>query len=141
MYQKQVVKILFYRIDTSVKILHIIYYILYNITNRRFKKRRGEGVFLLFKSAYPCALYHPLGFACAFLTPFSFAKVQRLSSMPSTSPDGRYFWQKSRSSLPQIAVSIWVFREIFTEIPWRRPIVQPLVKYRKEKGLKAKRSR
>jgi hypothetical protein len=61
--------------------------------------------------------------------------------MPSISPDGRYFWQKSRSSLPQIAVSIWVFREIFTEIPWRRPIVQPLVKYRKEKGLKAKRSR
>jgi hypothetical protein len=61
--------------------------------------------------------------------------------MPSTSPDGRYFWQKFGGSLPQIAFTIWVFREIFTEIPWRRPIVQPLVKYRKEKGLKAKRSR
>ena len=73
----------------------------------------------------------------AFLTPFSFAKVQRLSSMPSTSPDGRYFWQKSRSSLPQIADTIWVFREIFTEIPWRRPTGQPLVEVPQRKGTKS----
>ena len=76
-------------------------------------------------------------FACAFFTPFSFAKVQRLSSMPSTSPNGRYFWQKFGSSLPQIAITIWVFREIFTEIPWRRPTGQPLVKVPQRKGTKS----
>ena len=87
---------------------------------RRFMKRRGEGVFS-YSSPLARMSFITHEVRSAFLTPFSFAKVQRLSSMPSTAPDGRYSWQKSRSSLPQIAVTIWVFREIFTEIPWRRP--------------------
>jgi len=57
--------------------------------------------------------------------------------MPSTSPDGRYFWQKFGSSLPQIANTIWVFRKIFTEIPWRRPTGQPLVEVPQRKGTKS----
>ena len=55
--------------------------------------------------------------------------------MPSTSPDGRYSWHKFGGSLPQIAITIWVFREIFTEIPWHGR--KPLVKVPQRKGTKS----
>ena len=68
-----------------------------------------------------------------FLRVFSFAKVGSHGAVPSTAPKVAIPGKNPAAAFSDYCI-IWVFREIFTEIPWRRPAGQPRVKYRKEKN-------
>ncbi len=99
---------------------------------RLFRFRMSED--LLF--ALLVCHYHRSWFIL-LLNVFSFAKVVRFVPMPSTAG---YFTQNYSGSLPQIAITIWVFRKILGKIPWRRLLFQPPF-FKAKKRLKRKRSR
>ena len=68
-----------------------------------------------------------------FLRVFSFAKVGSHGAVPSTAPKVAIPGKNLAAAFSDYYI-IWVFREIFTEIPWRKAPLKDFLWISKEKN-------